>query len=57
MRWEAEGAQAVLNLRTIYINGNWQDFIQHVLKVNKTDCMGQLHKALDELQPVRNTYG
>ncbi len=57
MRWEAEGAQAVLNLRTIYINGDWHDFIQHVFKVNKTDCIGQLHKTLDELQPVRNTYG
>ena len=29
MRWEAEGAQSVLSLRTIYINGDWDAFMKH----------------------------
>lgn len=29
MRWEIEGAQAMLSLRTIYLNGDWTDFVHH----------------------------
>jgi hypothetical protein len=35
MRWEAEGAQAVLNLRAIHINGDWNDFIQHRIQTEQ----------------------
>jgi hypothetical protein len=40
MRWEAEGAQAVLNLRTIYINGDWQKFIQHRIESEQATLYG-----------------
>jgi hypothetical protein len=29
MRWRVPGAQAMLNLRAVYINGDWDDFQQH----------------------------
>jgi len=28
MRWTAEGAQAMLHLRSVSLNGHWDDFIQ-----------------------------
>lgn len=29
MRWEIEGAQSILSLRAIYLNGHWDDFIAY----------------------------
>ena len=29
MRWTVDGAQALLHLRAIYINGNWQAFLNY----------------------------
>jgi len=29
MRWSLEGAQAMLNTRALYLNGSWNDFVQH----------------------------
>jgi len=40
MRWEAEGAQAVLNLRAIQINGDWNDFIQHRIQTEQAALYG-----------------
>ena len=40
MRWEAEGAQAVLNLRAIQINGDWNDFIQHRIHTEQATLYG-----------------
>lgn len=40
MRWDAEGAQAVLHLRTIYVNGDWKDFIQHRIEVEQATLYG-----------------
>ena len=28
MRWEIEGAQAILDLRTTELNGEWENFIE-----------------------------
>ena len=40
MRWEAEGAQAVLSLRTIYINGDWNAFIKHRVQTEQAALYG-----------------
>lgn len=32
MRWRVPGAQAILDLRAVYINGDWEDFQQHRIK-------------------------
>ena len=29
MRWTVQGAQALLSLRAIYLNGDWQSFVTH----------------------------
>ena len=29
MRWTVEGAQALLHLRALYLNGHWRDFLSH----------------------------
>jgi hypothetical protein len=29
MRWTVPGAQAMLDLRSTYINGDWHDFQEH----------------------------
>ena len=29
MRWRVPGAQAILDLRAVYLNGDWDDFQQH----------------------------
>lgn len=29
MRWQVEGAQAMLNLRTTRLNGNWNEFVEY----------------------------
>lgn len=35
MRWEIEGAQAILNLRTTELNGEWGDLIQHRIQTEQ----------------------
>jgi hypothetical protein len=35
MRWQLEGATAMLKLRTVYINGHWDDFIKHRIKTEQ----------------------
>lgn len=40
MRWEAAGAQAVLHLRTIYLNGDWQTFMNHRIETEQTAQYG-----------------
>lgn len=32
MRWKPEGAQAMLSLRAVYLNGNWEAFQQYRIK-------------------------
>lgn len=32
MRWRVPGAQAMLDLRAVYINGDWEAFQQHRIK-------------------------
>ena len=29
MRWTVEGAQSLLHLRAIYLNGDWTAFVAH----------------------------
>ena len=29
MRWTVSGAQALLHLRAIYLNGNWNNFVDY----------------------------
>jgi len=41
MRWTVEGAQAMLHLRTIYLNGDWGDFLQHHIETEQTALYGQ----------------
>lgn len=36
MRWTLTGAQSLLHLRAIYINGDWDDFIDHYIEVEQS---------------------
>ena len=40
MRWEIEGAQSVLSLRAIYLNGDWDAFIEHHIQQEQTALYG-----------------
>ena len=35
MRWEIEGAQAMLSLRDLYLNDQWNDFIEHRIQAGQ----------------------
>ena len=35
MRWEIEGAQAMLSLRAIYLNDQWDDFIEYRIQAEQ----------------------
>ncbi len=35
MRWEIEGAQAMLNLRALYLNDQWEDFIEYRIQTEQ----------------------
>jgi len=37
MRWEIEGAQSILSLRTTYLNQNWDDLIEHRIQKEQKD--------------------
>lgn len=41
MCWEIEGAQAILNLRTTELNGEWHDFIEHRIQTEQTKQYNQ----------------
>ena len=36
MRWGVEGAQAVLNLRAVYLNDDWETF--HTARIETEQC-------------------
>lgn len=38
MRWTVEGAQALLSLRTLYLNGDWQNFMAHRIEQEQRSC-------------------
>ncbi len=41
MRWELEGAQAMLSLRAIYLNGQWDDFIAYRVVREQASLYGE----------------
>ena len=41
MRWTLAGAQSMLHLRSIYLNGDWQDFDQHRIQTEQATLYGQ----------------
>ena len=53
MRWVREGAQSMLNLRSLWINGEWDDYQQHYVKSqlanlyhNRTSLIEQTRRRL-----------
>jgi hypothetical protein len=42
MRWTVNGAQAMLSLRAIYLNGDWDAFVTHHMETEQTTLYGQL---------------
>ena len=36
MRWTGAGAQAMLHLRALYLNGRWDEFIDHPIQTEQT---------------------
>jgi hypothetical protein len=41
MRWEIEGAQAMLSLRALYLNDQWDDFMVHRIQTEQETLYGQ----------------
>jgi hypothetical protein len=41
MRWEIEGASAMLELRSLYLNGDWQAFMNYRIKCEQEELYGQ----------------
>jgi hypothetical protein len=41
MRWHVEGAQAMLNTRSAYINGEWDEMIEYRIKTEQARMYGQ----------------
>jgi hypothetical protein len=41
MRWEIEGAQAMLSLRAVYLNGQWDTFIEHRIQCEQETLYAQ----------------
>ena len=41
MRWEIDGAQAMLNLRAFYLNDQWDDFITHRIQTEQESLYAQ----------------
>ena len=35
MRWNVDGAQAMLHLRAIYLNGQWNDFVNYRIETEQ----------------------
>jgi hypothetical protein len=42
MRWTVDGAQAMLDLRAIYLNGDWDSFIAYRIQTEQTKLYGQI---------------
>jgi len=42
MRWTLEGAQAMLHLRTTYLNGDWDEFIEHRIQAEQNALYGEM---------------
>jgi hypothetical protein len=41
MRWTIEGAQAVLHLRALYLNGDWNSFVEHRIEREQSALYAQ----------------
>lgn len=41
MRWSLAGAQAMLNTRALYLNGDWSDFVHHRIEQEQAALYGQ----------------
>jgi hypothetical protein len=41
MRWELEGAHAMLSLRAVYLNGLWDPFITYRITTEQTRLYGR----------------
>jgi hypothetical protein len=41
MRWTVNGAQSLLHLRAIYINGDWESFQNHYIETEQTRLYGK----------------
>ena len=41
MRWELEGAQAILSLRAVYLNGLWDQFITYRIATEQSRLYGK----------------
>jgi hypothetical protein len=41
MRWEIEGAQAMLSLRAFYLNDQWDDFMTHRIQAEQEELYAQ----------------
>ena len=35
MRWTLDGAQAMLNLRAVYLNGRWNAFVKYRIQTEQ----------------------
>jgi hypothetical protein len=35
MRWTVEGAQALLHTRALYLNGQWEDFLEYHIQAEQ----------------------
>jgi hypothetical protein len=41
MRWTVNGAQAMLHLRALYLNGDWKSYLEHYIATEQTALYGQ----------------
>ena len=41
MRWTVPGAQAILHLRTVYLNGDWNQFIEYYIQTEQDALYGR----------------
>jgi hypothetical protein len=49
MRWEIEGAQAILGLRATYLNGEWDAFIAHRIDCEQKQLYGCQDRATTQM--------
>jgi CYTH domain-containing protein len=40
MRWERQGAQSMLHLRAIYLNGEWDQFVKYRIEQEQAALYG-----------------
>jgi hypothetical protein len=41
MRWTVVGAQAMLNLRAVYLNGDWNAYMEYFIATEQAALYGQ----------------